>query len=481
MIKSKLILMLCAIGITFSATTKVMAAADIHRIWGSDRYDTATEISKSGWTDGSEYAVIANGENFPDALSAAPLAKKYNAPILLNSGKSIDSKVESELKRLNVKKVFIIGGTAVVPSSVEKRLSQVNIEAIRLYGQDRYETAVKVAEQLGFNGELAIASGENFPDAMSMAPIAAQKGMPIILTSGENLPSSVAKYIKDKKINKTYVIGGNDVVSDNIFNTLPNAERLYGDSRYDTNIAVLKKFENELHFNNIYLSNGENFPDALAGSALAAKNSSAVILVSSYSGVSTGNFLSSKLTSFKTANILGGTGVVDDILVQILLPMNTIISSDAAGDYIYQLEQSAEGKCRIYKTKLKGSDRTQISDNLTQIVNFKIYKDNIYFTTSSNQLYKMNLDGGDKTYIADVYPDGFDISEDWIYYFTPDKHSLSKIKIDGSGISKIADVYGGYPKVSDGWIYYNRIFDEAPSVPYKIRLDGTNDTPVNNN
>lgn len=481
MIKNKLILMLCAVGITFFTATKVMAAADIHRIWGSDRYDTAIEISKSGWSDGSEYAIIANGENFPDALSAAPLAKKYNAPILLNSGKSIDSKVESELKRLNVKKVFIIGGTAVVPSSVEERLSQVNIEAIRLYGQDRYETAVKVAEQLGFNGELAIASGENFPDAMSMAPIAAQKGMPIILTSGENLPSSVAKYIKDKKINKTYVIGGNDVVSDNIFNTLPNAERLYGDSRYDTNIAVLKKFENELHFNNIYLSNGENFPDALAGSTLAAKNSSAVILVSSYSGVSTGNFLSSRLTSFKNANILGGTGVVDDILVQILLPMNTIISSDAAGDYIYQLEQSAEGKCRIYKTKLKGSDRTQISDELTQIVNFKIYKDSIYFTTSSNQLYKMNLDGGEKTYIADVYPDGFDISEDWIYYFTPDKHSLSKIKIDGSGISKIADVYGYYPKVTDGWIYYNRIFDEAPSVPYKIKLDGTNDTPVNNN
>lgn len=481
MIKNKLILILCAIGITFSIATKVMASAEIHRIWGNDRYDTAIEISKSGWTDGSEYAVIANGENFPDALSAAPLAKKYNAPILLNSGENLDSRVEKELKRLNVKKLFIIGGTAVVPSSVEKRLSQVNIETIRLYGQDRYETAVKVAEQLGFNGELAIASGENFPDAMSMAPIAAQKGMPIILTSGKNLPNSVAKYIKDKKIKKTYVIGGNDVVSDNIFNTLPNAERLYGDSRYDTNIAVLKKFENELHLNNIYLSNGENFPDALAGSALAAKNSSAVILVSSYFGEVTGNFLSSKLTSFNTANILGGTGVVDDILVQIVLPMHTIIYSDTVGDYIYELEQSAESKCRIYKTKIEGSDRTQISDQSTQVVNFKIYKGTMYFTTSSNQLYKMNLDGGEKTYIVDVYPEGFDISEDWIYYFTPDRHSLSKIKIDGSEISKIADVYGGYPKVSDGWIYYNRIFDEAPSVPYKIRLDGTNDMPVNSN
>ncbi len=55
---------------------------------------------------GAEYAVLVNGENFPDALSAAPLAKKYNAPILLNSSWILDTSVEDELKRLEVKQIY---------------------------------------------------------------------------------------------------------------------------------------------------------------------------------------------------------------------------------------------------------------------------------------------------------------------------------------------------------------------------------------
>ncbi|KJR45615.1 N-acetylmuramoyl-L-alanine amidase [Desulfosporosinus sp. I2] len=50
---------------------------------GFDRFETASKIAKSGWTQ-SDYAILAYGGNYPDALSSAPLAKKYNAPILLN-------------------------------------------------------------------------------------------------------------------------------------------------------------------------------------------------------------------------------------------------------------------------------------------------------------------------------------------------------------------------------------------------------------
>lgn len=81
MIKHKLMLILCAIGVTFSMSTKVLASDTTQRIQGSDRYATAIEISKNGWTDGSEYAVLANGENFPDALAEVQLQRLKILPV----------------------------------------------------------------------------------------------------------------------------------------------------------------------------------------------------------------------------------------------------------------------------------------------------------------------------------------------------------------------------------------------------------------
>lgn len=292
--------MLCAMSITFSMATKVMAANDTQRIGGSDKYDIAIEISKSGWANGSKYAVLANGENFPDALSAAPLAKKYNAPILLNSSTTLNNRVEDELKRLGVKQTFIIGGSSVISDNVKNKLQELNIKTTRLWGQNRYETSVKIAEQLDFNGQVSVANGENFPDALSIAPIAAEKSMQVILTPPNTLPESLSNYIKTNKITKTYIIGENDVVSDNIANNFPNSERIWGNSKYDTNIAVLNKFKNDLDLRNIYLANGENFPDALA-----AKNSSGIVLINDDMEQTTGDFISSNITSKSKTNILG--------------------------------------------------------------------------------------------------------------------------------------------------------------------------------
>ncbi|MBU3191508.1 cell wall-binding repeat-containing protein [Clostridium bowmanii] len=66
--------------------------------------------------------------------------------------------------------------------------------ATRIYGVNRYETSIKVAQQLDKSTEIAVATGEDFPDAISISSIAAQKGMPILLTGKNNLPSGIAQY-----------------------------------------------------------------------------------------------------------------------------------------------------------------------------------------------------------------------------------------------------------------------------------------------
>lgn len=182
--------------------SSVYAKANLNRLSGKDRYKTSIAIAKEGWKS-SDYAILATGNNFPDALSAAPLAKKYNAPILLTEQQNLNDDVKSELKRLNVKNVFIIGSSGVVSNSIEKELNSMNVKTERIYGKDRYETSIEVAKRIGTNNGIIVATGENFPDALSIAPVAYKKSMPIILTQKNSLPQEVESFLNLKEYRKS--------------------------------------------------------------------------------------------------------------------------------------------------------------------------------------------------------------------------------------------------------------------------------------
>lgn len=121
---------LLTILITCSIPKKAYALEQTDRIWGKDRYETSVNISKAGWTT-SKYVVLATALDFPDALCAAPLAKKYDAPILLIDKNNLSDNVKSELSRLGVTQAFIIGGTGVIASQIENELAAMNIASTR--------------------------------------------------------------------------------------------------------------------------------------------------------------------------------------------------------------------------------------------------------------------------------------------------------------------------------------------------------------
>lgn len=308
----------CFLSLLFIATYKVSAAPSTQRFGGSDRYGTSVQISQNNWKQ-SDYVVIVSGENFPDALCAAPLAKKYNAPILLTQSSNLSSSTLQEIQRLNAKNAFIVGGTSVVSQNVQNQLTTLNISCTRIQGQDRYETSVKVAQIIGTSSGIVIASGENFPDAVSIAPIAAAKQMPILLTQSTNLPDSVKNFINSNNATSNcYIVGGTSSVSDSAINGLSNYKRLSGDDRYQTNSAVINEFLGSSGFSNIYLADGEGFADALSGSAVAATTSSPIILVNN-SYCTNSPIIQSNLNNISQINILGGSAVVPDTLVQKLL------------------------------------------------------------------------------------------------------------------------------------------------------------------
>ncbi|NMM63977.1 glycoside hydrolase family 18 [Clostridium sp. P21] len=309
----------------FILATKVSAAPNSIRIGGVDRYETAVKVSQDSWNE-SEYVVLASGEDFPDAICSVPLAKKYNAPVLITQGNTLNSKVYDEIKRLKAKQVFIIGGEGVIFPGVEKELNDNDIKTIRIGGQDRYETSVKVAEELGYNNEIILTYGENFPDALSIAPIAAIKNMPIILTDTKVIPDSVEEYINNNTISKCYVLGGTGVVSNNVVKNISNVKRLNGVDRYETNISIINEFSEDLNFRNTYLTSGENFPDALCGSAAAGKIGSPIILTN-VNYCKARSIIKLKLNDIESLKVLGGSGVISDKLVQsILFPTKSVLA-----------------------------------------------------------------------------------------------------------------------------------------------------------
>lgn len=327
-------------GLTLSGHSKVSATPDSYiRLGGATRYLTSISISKDGWPEGSGYIVIASGEGYADALCAAPLAKLYNAPILLtphDSLKNSDPKnsLEAEIKRLNPTNVFIIGGPGAVSDNVKGELqalgiSKDNIE--RIYGQDRYETSLEVGKKIlqtaGSITSAAIASGENFPDALSIAPIAAASSMPILLATKLSMRNDIKAFINSSGISTTYVIGGTGAIAGSTVSALPNIKRLSGANRYQTNLAVIKEFtqNNTISFTTLYAATGTAFADALSGAAEAAKDNAAVLLVSNnnYNDFKDSiDLIHSNLRNISTAKMLGGTGVISDTLA------NKIINPD---------------------------------------------------------------------------------------------------------------------------------------------------------
>jgi putative cell wall-binding protein len=318
-------------------------AEDQHRIAGSGRYQTAVEIAREGWGTNAPTVVLARGDLYPDALAGAPLAAEYEAPILLTKQKNLPSSTRKALIELKTKKVVILGGTKAIEPSVEKELDDMGIKVNRVSGSNRYDTAVQIAKELNSNKEeVFIATGSDFPDALSIASYAAQKKRPILLTKKDSVPTQVKNYVKGAK--KVYIVGGTNVISDNVKSNFSNAERIAGISRYSTAIEVISKFYDSNP--KMYISTGTNFADALTGSALAAKNNTAIMLVDKNKLVGDVNFLFHR-NNVKSFDIFGGTSAVSD---KVLTEVGTVTQS--VGDSI--------GAANVSSKLIKAND-TQIN------------------------------------------------------------------------------------------------------------------------
>ena len=159
--------------------------------------------------------------------------------------------------------------------------------AHRFYGHDRFQTSTSIASAL-YDGQkvqnIVLASGHNFPDALSASTLAYQLKAPIILVSPGHKDSMVSyNFVKDHLVagGTVTIVGGKAIIShsseqwllDNGF----HVNRLGGKDRFDTNSLIVNQL-NVPHGTPVIIASGTDFPDALGISSLAASKGWPILL-----------------------------------------------------------------------------------------------------------------------------------------------------------------------------------------------------------
>ncbi|WP_456095830.1 cell wall-binding repeat-containing protein [Peptostreptococcus sp.] len=254
-----------------SAETSNSIDSRAERISGTDRYETCVNISKKAYKS-SEVAILASGQKIQDALASGGVAAKLKAPLLLTQKDRLPSVVLDELKRLNVKKIILVGGQESISRSLENQLDNI-YKVERVSGRDRYETSIKLAEVINKDTkqENIIVNG-NTVDALTAGAIAAKLNRSIILTNGVNLPGGSSGVLKADSPNNIIIGGPSSINIDGL-----KGDRLAGSDRYETSTKIAEKYYAG-KTNKALLANGVNSIDALSAINLVVSENAPVLL-----------------------------------------------------------------------------------------------------------------------------------------------------------------------------------------------------------
>lgn len=256
----------------------------VHRTFGADRYGTGAALS--AFTRPGSEVWITTGQAYPDALAASARAGTRNAPVLLVEKGRIPATTVAELRRLKPSRIFVIGGTAAISSSVSSALGSYTRGSVtRLSGADRYGTAGEVAKQSGTSVPVAyVATGEHWHDALVGAARAGQGNAPLLLTKRTSLPTTTRRALQRLNPGRIVVVGNDRNVSANVAKALRTytrsntVQRVEGSNAYYMAAELAGYYPSGL--NVVYVTTAKQYPDALSSAARAGRLNGPVLLTS---------------------------------------------------------------------------------------------------------------------------------------------------------------------------------------------------------
>lgn len=309
----------------------------LSRVYGSNRYKTslaiANEMKEKLDIDQFDTVIIASGVNFPDALAGSYLSTKMDAPILMANPDSKDNNklIQDYLKENLVSngKIYILGGSAAVPQTLENTLITKGYSVERLKGKGRYDTNLEILKEAGVANEtILICTGTNFADSLS----ASATGLPILLVDPNTNKLSAAQIaFLSEQDSQLCIIGGSGAVSNTYENILAKydsngyIERIKGKNRYETSVEVADYFNYSP--NSAVIASANAFPDGLCGGPLAYTMGAPLILTGDKYQPAAAYISENEILK---GVALGGTGALKDNIVR------AVFAVDETDDIVYK-------------------------------------------------------------------------------------------------------------------------------------------------
>lgn len=297
--------------------------APVSRVSGADRYATSAQVS-ARFAPGPGVAYLVSGTTFPDGISASAPAGAQDGPVLLVRRDTIPDAVRSELSRLQPTRIVVVGGSGSVGDAVLEQARQyaTSGEVERLGGTDRYDTSAQVARTFAPGGATAfVATGASYPDALTGSALAGHRQAPLLLTRRGSLPQPVREALEELVPESITILGGTGSVSAAVEQELRSlttsgvVHRIAGADRYATAALVAAGFPSGAP--RVYVAAGDNFPDALSGSALAGAQGVPVLL-SAPTWVPGPTLQGLQAMDAGAAVLLGGGGALHPVVMDVV-------------------------------------------------------------------------------------------------------------------------------------------------------------------
>ena len=264
------------------------AAVPVEKLIGDNRYGTAIKVSQEGWKR-SDTVIIVGRNSTTAGVIATPLATTYGAPVLLASKDVVPDNIINEIKRLKTKNIIIVGNEKEVSSKAVNILKKTGASVSRIGGANNSEISLNVAKAIDKHHDVNkayIANGTTGEiDALTIASKAGEDKQPIILTEKNSISSSVYNWMKSESLSDAYVIGGENVISNDVLNKIDgivsanvSKNRVYGSDRHETNAAVIKKFYTDKNLDCLFVAKSNELVDAMTCGAYAATKKSPILI-----------------------------------------------------------------------------------------------------------------------------------------------------------------------------------------------------------
>ncbi len=322
----------CA-SVLVSAPPPVTAGAvvDVTRLGGATRTETAAHVATSLHPDGTDHVVVVRSDRFQEALVAAPLAGALQAPILLSADDEMDDVTQEALSELGAERITLVGDETVFSTRYAASIDGVDVT--RVEGSSTYGTAAAVADEVvRLTGALPsleggrtvlLASGEDFPDALSASGPAFVGRVPLLLTAPESLPAATIEALLALAPEQVILFGGPAAVDEHVADQVaalgPDVLRLAGPTRTATATAAAEHFTATglLERDAAVLVRGDDFADDLAAAPVAGALGAPILLSADRTWLSddTVRWAAERCGTLAELVVVGGTTAVPQALV----------------------------------------------------------------------------------------------------------------------------------------------------------------------